>query len=468
MEKNKKLFKNTLLLILGNFASKILVFLLVPFYTSILSTEEYAISDLLVTTVNLAYPLLTLMISTSVLRFCLDKDSDRKQIFSIGFYLEIIGSVILSILAFLFADYFDFGEYKLYFIAYFVSYSIQTLVLQYAKGKEYVAVYSIGSVCNTISLISCNLLFLLKCGLGIKGYLLSMIIANVSAAIIVFTLSKAYRDFLSIKKIDLKILKKMVLYSLPLIPNSISWWISNSSDRYILGYFTNLNELGTYSVAYKIPSILITISGIMISAWELSAVDEFGSEENRVFYSKVYNSYYHISLIGCAILIILVKPLATILFNNDFYTAWRYVPLLAFSSVFNILSGFIGTIFTSAKKTKSIFITTMIGAFSNILLNFALIPFIGAFGAAIATVVSYIVTFVIRLKASEKIMKLSYDMKSSIISLFMLGIMVGLCTADNPIFYFVGAIILFKERDYISIILKNMYNKIVRKGVKKI
>ena len=295
-----------------------------------------------------------------------------------------------------------------------------------------------------------------------------MIIANVSAAIIVFTLSKAYRDFLSIKKIDLKILKKMVLYSLPLIPNSISWWISNSSDRYILGYFTNLNELGTYSVAYKIPSILITISGIMISAWELSAVDEFGSEENRVFYSKVYNSYYHISLIGCAILIILVKPLATILFNNDFYTAWRYVPLLAFSSVFNILSGFIGTIFTSAKKTKSIFITTMIGAFSNILLNFALIPFIGAFGAAIATVVSYIVTFVIRLKASEKIMKLSYDMKSSIISLFMLGIMVGLCTADNPIFYFVGAIILFKERDYISIILKNMYNKIVRKGVKKI
>ena len=69
----KKLVKNTLLLMLGNFSSKLLVFLMVPLYTSVLTTAEYATSDLLTTTINLLYPFATLMISTAVMRFCLDK-----------------------------------------------------------------------------------------------------------------------------------------------------------------------------------------------------------------------------------------------------------------------------------------------------------------------------------------------------------------------------------------------------------
>lgn len=90
-KEEKKLVTNTLLLMIGNFSSKLLVLLLVPLYTSVLSTSEYATSDLLTTTINLLYPFATLMISTAVMRFCLDKIQDTKQLLSIGLFIELIG-----------------------------------------------------------------------------------------------------------------------------------------------------------------------------------------------------------------------------------------------------------------------------------------------------------------------------------------------------------------------------------------
>ena len=117
----KKLLKNSVLLIMGNFSSKLLVFLLVPFYTAVLTTEEYGISDLLVTTSNLVYPVLTLMISTAVLRFSMDKDCDLKQILSIGFWIELAGFAVLFGLAFAAMQNASFAGYVGYFLAYYVA-----------------------------------------------------------------------------------------------------------------------------------------------------------------------------------------------------------------------------------------------------------------------------------------------------------------------------------------------------------
>lgn len=80
---------------------KLLVFLMVPLYTSVLSTSEYATSDLLTTTINLLYPFATLMISTAVMRFCLDKCNDTKQLLSIGIWIEAIGIFLVALLFFM-------------------------------------------------------------------------------------------------------------------------------------------------------------------------------------------------------------------------------------------------------------------------------------------------------------------------------------------------------------------------------
>lgn len=462
-KEEKKLVKNTLLLMLGNFSSKLLVFLMVPLYTSVLSTAEYATSDLLTTTINLLYPFATLMISTAVMRFCLDKLNDASQLLSIGFWIETIGIFFVTICSFFFFNSGNLQGYRFYFLAGFAGYSFYTLLMEYAKGSEKVAMYSVAGVCNTIALIVCNIIFLLKLGFGIKGYLLAMITAYWITIVVLFIGCKAWKDIILPTKIKPNYVKKMLTYSIPLMPNSISWWISNSSDRYIMSRFRGLNELGIYSVSYKIPSIMATISAILISAWEMSAVDDFGSEKSRCFFSKIYDLWVHTYIIVCTCLIILVKALALLLFQKEFFIAWRFVPILLFASVFSGLSSFLGTVFTSAKRTKSVFITTMVGAVVNIILNFSLIPYFGGYGAAIATAIGYIVTFFARLKGANKIMELNVDYQKHFLKMSLLLLMVIFSCADCLINYLIGIAILFIEREFIINIFYSLTAKFSKK-----
>lgn len=455
----KKLVKNTLLLMLGNFSSKILVFLMVPLYTSVLSTVEYATSDLLTTTINLLYPFATLMISTAVMRFCLDKYNDARQLLSIGLWIEIAGILLVTIGAFFFFDTGVLQGYRFYFLAVFSGYSFYTLLMEYAKGCEKVAMYSLAGVCNTVALISCNVVFLLKLNLGIKGYLLAMVVAYWITIVILFIGCQAWKDLTLPTRLEWNYIKEMLVYSFPLMPNSISWWISNSSDRYIMNIFRGLSELGVYSVSYKIPSIMATISAILISAWEMSAVDDFGSEKSRRFFSKTYDLWVHTYIIVCTCLVFLVKFLASILFQKEFFLAWHFVPILLFASVFSGLSSFLGTVFTAAKKTNSVFVTTMVGAGINIILNFALIPLWGGYGAAIATAIGYIATYFTRLKGANRIMKLDVEYWNHFLKMGLLLLMVILSCGDNWINYVVGVMILFTERNFIMNILRIMIEK---------
>ena len=79
------------------------------------------------------------------------------------------------------------------------------------------------------------------------------------------------RYIVPINKINKVLIKAMVKYSVPMIPNSISWWISNSSDKYMLTAFCGVAVTGIYSVAYKIPTFLTTFTTIFMSAWQISA-----------------------------------------------------------------------------------------------------------------------------------------------------------------------------------------------------
>ncbi len=459
-QEEKKLFKNSVILVIGNFSSKILVFLLVPFYTSVLNTEEYGISDLLVTTVNLVYPIVTLMISTAVLRFSLDKGGNSKQILSVGFWIEFSGFIFLTGVSFLLFKHTAYAHYLWYFIAYYGSYSVYTLLLQYAKGMEKVSLYTFAGVTNTIILIVCNLLFLLKFRMGIQGYILSIIIGYGSTALIVFIASGAWKDITGPEKIDKAIAKSMVRYSIPMIPNSISWWVSNSSDRYIMNMYRSMDEIGIYSIAYKIPSILTVFTSIFMNAWELSAVDEFGTEKSRQFFSQMYKHYFEILTIVCVIILMFVKPIAFVLFQKDFYSAWNIVPTLLFASVFTTMSAFLGTIFTAAKKTNSIFTTTMLGALTNLLLNFLLIPTYGSYGAAAATALGYIATYAARMVSSRKIMKLYINYNESIINTVLLVCMTIISSVDTFFAILFGAFILFLKKSYIIILINTIVYKV--------
>ena len=440
MSNYKKLGKNVLLLTIGSFSSKLLSFFFVPFYTYVLSTAEYGIADLITTTVSLLFPFFTCIISEAAMRFAQEKENDEEMIFEIGMLIWVAGLVILLILSPVFCLVSTIKPYWGLILLYYVGYSLYTNFGYFLRGIEKVSVFAIAGILNTVISIGCNLLFLLIFKMGIKGYLYSFIISNISVSSFMVFSAKIYRY--SLKRVDISLLKKMLHYSLPLIPNSASWWISNSSDRYILIMYAGIAVNGIYSISYKIPTIITMVTSIFVTAWRISAVDSFGTEESRKFYSDVFDMYITITVITASILMLINKPLSGLLYSKEFYVAWRFVPILLIASALHSYSDFFGTIYTSAMKTKMLFYSTLVGAISNICLNFLLIPKFSAMGAAIATMISYGIVWMVRVLHSRTILKLEYRTKSDIGCAVLLFLQVVIAINDYSFEYIASGLIV--------------------------
>ena len=90
------LLKNTMLFALANLSNKLIVFFLLPFYTAYLSTEEYAVIDLVATAQQLIFPIITLDITEAVIRFCMEKDTDKKSVFTVALWIVAGGNILLT------------------------------------------------------------------------------------------------------------------------------------------------------------------------------------------------------------------------------------------------------------------------------------------------------------------------------------------------------------------------------------
>lgn len=150
------------ILTLSNFASKILVFLLVPIYTSILSTEEYGSYDLAVSTATLLFPILTLNIVDAVMRFSMDKDYSKEKIACVGMKFVSFSVILFGIGMFILDRFLlwpDIHGLELFVFLYYSSYAFNQFLIQFAKGLEKVKDMGVAGVISTIITLVANILF---------------------------------------------------------------------------------------------------------------------------------------------------------------------------------------------------------------------------------------------------------------------------------------------------------------------
>lgn len=392
MGKLKYLSKNIALFTISNFVSKILVFLLVPFYTNVLSTYEYGIADIIQVTLLLFVPAFTVNIGEAALRFGLEYEEKRHSIFYIGIRHVIKADIIVAVIC-LIATAFASGEMRLYllfFIVMFFANSLYEFLILFFQGSELVNIIVIGSVSCTLFTILCNLYFLLVLKIGLSGYLISQIIAFSIAAIIMILMGiKA--SVIKKAEYDKAFEKEMLTYSRPMIAYSTASWINNAVDRYFVVFLCGAAVNGIYGVAYKIPAILMVFQRIFAQAWQMSATKAHNDSNSDRFFSGMYTAYNTFMVVGCSLLIIFVRIMAFFLFRKEFYAAWKLVPPLLISVIFGALTGFLGSICLAHKDSKSMGVATGIGALVNVILNLMLIPNYEALGASIATGISYFI-----------------------------------------------------------------------------
>lgn len=419
-KKNKSLIKNIGLFTIGSFGSKILSFLLVPLYTAVLTTTEYGSVDLITSTASLLTPILLLSIFDATLRFGMDSNYKKEDVLSTsinvavkGFIVLIIGVLVVYITQIIKIS----GVYLVFLCVYFFLGAISQIFNLYLRAKNQAAIIAFGGIiCTFITCIS-NILFLLVFKYGILGYMISNIIGVSLQNLFQLVAAEIYKD---IKLRDYNDLSKpMIRYSLPLITNSISWWVNNASDRYILTFIKGIAENGIYSVSYKIPTILTMFQGIFYNAWSISAIAEFDNKDKDGFIGNNYTMYSFVSLIICSGLLICNIPLASFLYKGDYYEAWKCIPFLLVGTVFSGISQFEGSLFAATKNTKLVAKTTIIGAIVNTIGNFIFIYFIGSVGAALATLFGYFITWVLRTIFLQSFIKMRVNWETHVLSIIL-------------------------------------------------
>jgi O-antigen/teichoic acid export membrane protein len=420
--KYKYFLKNLSIFTISNFITKLLMFLMLPLYTSILTSKEYGTIDMITTTVNLAMPILTLCITEAIIRFTIEENTNKKQILLNSLNIAFKGYILLLLIS---AVAWLLGmELKtlILFNIYYLVYTVSSLLTYYLKGLERIKIIGWASVIRVIALILLNCLLLLYFKLSVVGYYASLIISDMIVIIIYICNLKKYKVISNEEK-DTALKKEMVKYSKNFVLNSISWWINNASDKYILLLFYDLNITGIYSVAYKIPTIIEFVQAIYSQAWQISAIKEYDKENSAEFFSNMYKIYNIIILFFVCLILIFLKVIAKILFAKEFFIAWKYVPFLLLAILFGALSGFLGSIYAANKDSKMYAKSTAVGAIANIALNFSLIPNFGAQGAAIATCISYITVWILRLVFMKKYIVLDINLKKDLFSYLLILVM---------------------------------------------
>lgn len=444
-KKYKYLLKNLGFLTIGNFATGVLSIILIPLYTDILTRAEYGTYELINTTIGFLLPILTLCIGDAMSTFALLKKYDFTELLSISVRIILFGNVMVALLLII-NNIFCFSrivhEYSIFFMFMYFFQSFQILLTSYARGIEKISKLSISGVIATVTTLSFNIIFLAIIRLGLKGYFLANIIGPLIQCLYLLFSTKAYKDIKILKKNHM-LKKSMIEFSLPLIPTNVAWWINSVADRYVITYFCGIDINGSYSVASKIPSILNLVQSIFSQAWSISAIKEIESRDRTVFFTRIYNTLNCILVILCSILIGSDKLISRLLFANDFYSAWIYAPWLTIAVIFLALSSFFGGVFVAEKDTRIYAKSTLIGATINIIFNLFLVPFLGAIGAAYATMISYFTVWLLRCFKALSYVKIKIKFLRDFIAYIILVFQsLILFYADDLLLYLIETVLL--------------------------
>lgn len=403
------------------FMPKIFSFFLVPIYTSFLSTEEYGISDLILNTACLLGPFVSLATPSAVLRFTIEnKEDNRSFLFSLKVYIRGMG--ILLLLLTLVYSFSSIQFSYLLFTYIIVGTSILSDIhISYLRGLEKMKAVTICGVGSSLISIVCNILFIVVFKLGLYGFLLASAAGYIFIIFVSLITNRKNKLFSGFATRNKNYEREILAFSLPLIFSGLSWWIVSSSDRYFVSWMCGTAINGIYSVAYKIPTILQAIDNVFSQAWLYTAYDCYKTTEGKKYIERVFQVYNFVLCLGCSVLIVFDKNISRILFSNDFYIAWRYVPFLLISVVFSSASGLTSVFLSINKKTNTTMAISLIAASTNMILNWLLIYILNdAMGAAIATAFTFFVSWLLTTIVATKASGIKFNLKKQIIMYIIL------------------------------------------------
>lgn len=469
LNREKSLVKNTIIITIGKISTQLITFFLLPVYTAVLSTEEYGIVDLLNTLVFLCLPIVTFQIEQALFRNLIDNRENDKEIRRTitTTLLTVIVQIGIYLIAFCVISPLIHNEYKYFLATNVIANIFSSVMLQLSRGLGDNKRYAVGSFLTAFCTVLLNVIFIVVFKWGAYGMLSATLIGNIVCSLYIF-ISKRIKNYIDIKLYSKNLLKKLWKYSLPLIPNAISWWIFNSSDRIIVSSILGISQNGILSAAYKFSTVYIALYNVFNMTWTESAALHINDKDSSEFFSKIINTVLRL-FVAISFGIIACMPfLFPIMINKKFGEAYYQIPILMLASIFNVVVGLLSVIYIAKKDTKAVARTSISAAVINLVINICFIKFIGLYAASISTFASYFIMSIYRIYDVRKYIKLKLE-KKFIIASFIIAILLLVSYYINNLYLNIATLISIViyawivNKKSINLVINMLKKKVTRK-----
>lgn len=405
MSRESTILKNTAIYAIGNFGSKILVYIMVLVYTHFITPKELGYYDLILVTISLILPIVMCSLDEGIYRWLINNENENIIEIISTCTKTIIGTTVVVGCSLLLLNHFIHIQYIVQIVLLLSSMSIYQLFLNAVRGLSNSKIYALSGIINSFIDLILEFIGLVFLKMGIEVLLISKIIANLVTIGYLCFRQRELRSCLK-GKYNVGIIKPLLSYSLPLIPNSVSWWIVNSSNRYIILFFLGSAYNGIYSVSNKFPTVITTITGIAYFSLQESIIKEYTSLDRDQFYSKIFKKYYTILFLLVICAIPATRLIVQWFVGLEYHSAWEFTGFLYIGAVFSALSAFLGIGYQISKETKRSMISTVSAAILNIFITLLLIRYMDLYAVSFSTMIAYIFLFGLRIKHSKKYFQL--------------------------------------------------------------
>ena len=388
------LLGNTLVFALGGLAVKAVSLVLMPLYTTALTAGEYGTAELLNSAIEIVLPLLSLGVVEALYRFSIDDDVPKDELFANSLLVLGGGGLCTGVLCVLGSVLWNM-EHAAAFFVLFCSVCVFKATTQLARGLGHVRRFVLYGLINALAMVVSTYLLLVRARLGVEGYLWSYTIGYLVGGLAAFLGSAEYR-LLAPFRVDRVLLRRMLVYSLPLVPNLLSWWLVSVSGRYVVLWGSGVAAAGLFTAASKMPALVNIVASVFQQAWQYSTAREIDSPDRGAFFGVVMRGYSLATLSVAGLVIALNRPISRVMLQAEFAEGWRYVPLLMLVASFGVISIFFESFYQALKNSGVLMASTALGAVVNVILGVALVPFMGPWGAGLAGAVAYMLVLVVR------------------------------------------------------------------------
>lgn len=424
MHQKKELTKNTLVLAFGKACTQLISFILLPVYTFFLTPAEYGMVDLIITYIVLLVPAVTVQLETAAFRFLVDARGDEMvkkltivNILQMIFVVQLVCLVLFGVVE-LFADI----PYAFLVMLTIMVTIFANLFLQFARGLGENKKFAVASIVTGVTTLVGAVAFIAWLRMGAGGMLLSMALAHV-ACIVYLGFVLRLHQYIRLTNRDKALQKRLLAYSFPLVPNGVSWWVINVSDRTIIAIVLGVAANGIYAVANKYAAVFTSIFSVFHMSWTESASVHINDRNRDTFFSDIMNAGVRVFGALAIVLIALIPWVFTFIVDVQYSEAYLYIPILIVAALCNAIVSLYGSIYIAKKLTRQVANTSLLSAAINIILTIVGVHFFGLFAAATATVVAYLTMAIYRHYDVRKYVMIRYD-KRILCALAGLGVVV--------------------------------------------